>query len=158
MSGRGPDSARSMMHPMNRLDFSNRVAKRAQYEAFEFTVMSDGVLVRNCSHADPDNHEYRVTVENGTPVDCECPADRKYERACKHRVAVAIRPPIIDAVISRAVTVTSEEGTIMAESDVEHAETQTEEPGCPDCVGEFPCWECYRTGQKDFPEESTPES
>src|SRR6056297_1828761 len=89
--------ARSTMHPLERLDFPTRVAKRAQYEAFEFTVTDDGVRVRNCSHADPTDHEYTVTVEDGLPTACTCPADKRFAGACKHRVAVAIRDPVLAA-------------------------------------------------------------
>lgn len=97
MSERDFDGARSQMHPLTALDFPTRVAKRAQYEAFEFTIVRDGVQIRNCSHADPTNHEYLVTIKDRIPVHCECPADRKYDSACKHRVAVAIRSPVLDA-------------------------------------------------------------
>lgn len=83
------------------MELTNRVLKRAQYEAFTFTIGADGVIVRNESHADPDNHEYQVTVTHGKPVDCECPADDHYESACKHRVAVAIRKPVMEAMTQR---------------------------------------------------------
>ncbi|WP_436932839.1 SWIM zinc finger family protein [Halosimplex halobium] len=86
------------MHPLEQLEFPTRVAKRAQYEAFEFTLSADGVVVRNGSHANPDEHEYLVTVEDRLPTACECPADEQYEGACKHRVAVAIRRPLLDAI------------------------------------------------------------
>jgi len=58
-----------------RLETTNRVPKRAQYETFEVSVELDGVLVRNGSYADPEPHEYRVTVTNGLPTDRECPAN-----------------------------------------------------------------------------------
>ena len=85
------------MHPLEQLEFPPRVAKRAQYEAFEFSVHSPGVQVRNCSHADPSAHEYLVTVRAGVPTECTCPADETFEGACKHRVAVAIRSPVLDS-------------------------------------------------------------
>lgn len=88
-----------MTAPLAELDTSKRVLKRAQYEAFEFTIVKDGVLVRNGSHADPENHEYLVTVDGSLPDSCECPAHAKYDGACKHRVAVAIRTPILDAAV-----------------------------------------------------------
>jgi len=86
------------MHPLNKLEFTSRVAKRAQYEAFEFTLVADGIKVRNGSHANPEEHEYLVRIDNGVPVSCSRPADEHYEGACKHRVAVAIRRPLVDAI------------------------------------------------------------
>lgn len=41
---------------------TNRALKRAHYEAFEFSLLDGDVHVRNESHLDPSNHEYRVTV------------------------------------------------------------------------------------------------
>ncbi|WP_114578519.1 SWIM zinc finger family protein [Saliphagus sp. LR7] len=38
-----------------------------------------------------------MNVENGVPVACECPADTYRDGACKHRVAVAIREPVLAA-------------------------------------------------------------
>jgi len=92
-----------MSVPLTNLQTTSRVLKRAQYEAFEFTIEATGVRVRNASHAKPADHEYVVTITNGLPSACECPADRKYDGACKHRVAVAIRKPILDAAIDRQI-------------------------------------------------------
>ncbi|WP_226021907.1 SWIM zinc finger family protein [Halomicrobium salinisoli] len=78
------------MHPLEALDFSTRVAQRAQYEAFSFTVLPAGIRVRNESYLDPAAHEYEIAVDDGIPVCCSCPADDRYGGACKHRVAVAI--------------------------------------------------------------------
>ena len=87
-------------HPLTDLEYSSRVLKRAQYEAFAFSLYEGDILVRNESHADPAAHEYRVTIADGQPIACECPADERWEQACKHRVAVAVRPAILDAVQS----------------------------------------------------------
>lgn len=92
-----------MATPLSRLETTNRVLKRAQYEAFTFALADGGVLVRNESHADPDDHEYHVTVNRGVPVACECPADEHYDGACKHRVAVAIREPVLQAGIRQRI-------------------------------------------------------
>ena len=81
------------VHPLVSLDFSPRVRKRAEYEAFTFSLVPNGVLVRNESYADPANHEYAVQVTDGVPVACDCPADANFAEACKHRVAVAMRRP-----------------------------------------------------------------
>ena len=73
------------MHPLERLEFTTRVAKRAQYEAFEFTITEVGVRVRNCSHEEPAEHEYVVSVADGLPTACECPAHDWIGGACRSR-------------------------------------------------------------------------
>lgn len=77
----------------------HRILKRAQYEALVFSWLDGDVQVRNESHADPDNHEYVVRVEGGEPVACTCPADTQYDYPCKHRVALAIRRPVLEFVV-----------------------------------------------------------
>ncbi len=84
-------------HPIERLEPTQRTLRRAQYEAFEFELTEQGVLVRNTSHANPADHEYLVTIEDGLPHSCPCPADEHYQGACKHRVAVAIRTSVLEA-------------------------------------------------------------
>ncbi|WP_433623506.1 SWIM zinc finger family protein [Halomicrococcus sp. NG-SE-24] len=137
-------------NPLSKLEFTKRTAKRAQYEAFEFTVLPGGVRVRNTSHANPRNHEYHVTVEDGVPSACECPADDHYDGACKHRVAVAIRVPVLRAAIDQQVA--ADGGT---QEDADELEEATEDAcDCSDLDG-FPCWECVRTGRKDLPDDTT---
>lgn len=87
---------------LDRLDVSTRALKRAQYEAFDFRLTDDGVTVRNGSHAAPEEHVYTVTVAGGVPTACTCPADEHHEPACKHRLAVAIREPVLDAAVANA--------------------------------------------------------
>lgn len=91
-----------MTHPLDRLATTSIVLERAQTEPFSFTIdlVSAGVRARNDQYANPDDHEYLVTIEDGVPVRCECPADAYYPWACKHRVAVAIRRPVLDAAIA----------------------------------------------------------
>ncbi|UHQ99197.1 SWIM zinc finger domain-containing protein (plasmid) [Natrinema zhouii] len=91
-------STSSSAHPIERLEPTQRTLRRAQYEAFEFELVAQGVLVRNASHANPEDHEYLVTIEDGLPHSCPCPADEHYQGACKHRVAVAIRTSVLEAV------------------------------------------------------------
>ena len=81
---------------LERLSPTNRVLKRAQYEAFAFSLYDGDILIRNESHLDPADHEYRVTVVDGIPESCECPADERFDGPCKHRTAIAIRPTILD--------------------------------------------------------------
>jgi len=148
-----------MTVPLAKLDVTNRVVKRAQYEAFEFSVdaVTGGVRVRNTSHADPANHEYLVTVQDGLPVNCECPADEHYEGACKHRTAVAIRRPLLDTL--QTARLVADGGVRSGSSDSERgpaesdSESDRDDCGCASLPGDFPCWECYRTGRRDLPEE-----
>lgn len=141
------------MHPLETLEFSSRVAKRAQYEAFEFTITPAGVCVRNCSHANPEDHEYVVTIEDGLPSHCTCPADREYDGACKHRVGVAIRRPVLDAAILQPDSVACDGGgKLIEEPDSPDKDEEPAESDCDECIGEFPCWDCYRSGRKAFPE------
>jgi hypothetical protein len=81
------------MHPLAALTFSSRVAKRAQYERFDIRPVACGFRVRNESHANPPEHEYRVEMDGSVPIACTCPADERFDGACKHRVAIAIRRP-----------------------------------------------------------------
>ena len=81
------------------LQFDASTQKRAAYEAFTFALDAPRLVrVTNDSYGeDAAEHSYRVNVEDGVPVACECPADTYHEGACKHRVAVAIRAPVLDA-------------------------------------------------------------
>ena len=56
---------------LERLSPTNRILKRAQYEAFAFSPYDVDVLVRNESHLNPADHEYRITVVDGIPTTCE---------------------------------------------------------------------------------------
>lgn len=149
------------MHPLERLDVSTRVAKRAQYEAFEFAVVDGGVRVRNGSYANPAEHQYHVTVQDGLPTQCECPADERFDGACKHRVAVAIRTPVLDAATRRSVAadggshVTDVGDPADAADGPETPDSDEDEPddcACDELSGEFPCWPCVRTGRRELPE------
>ncbi len=69
------------MHSLNQLDFASRIAKRAQYEAFEFTLIAEGAQVRIGSHEHPSDHEYLVRIDDGAPVDYPCAHDEHDEGA-----------------------------------------------------------------------------
>jgi len=126
------------------------VAKRAQYEAFEFTIVPEGVRVRNGSHANPEEHEYLVTVSQDIPQTCTCPANARFDGACKHRVGVAIRKPILDAA-NRQVAADGGVETSAGLASQQQGQ-QEEEDNCEECLEEFPCWECVRTGARVLPE------
>ncbi|MFC7138479.1 SWIM zinc finger family protein [Halosimplex aquaticum] len=151
------------MHPLEQLDFPTRAAKRAQYEAFEFVLTTEGILVRNCSHPDPSEHEYLVAIEGGLPTECECPADEHYESACKHRVAVAIRRPLLDAMAPASQPIVADGGRVESSTTLSDFEEVTDRRGgtddsdesgedCDECIGEFPCWECVLFGRKELPD------
>lgn len=143
-------------NPLEELETTRRIEKRAQYEAFTFSLTPNGVRIRNDSYANPEEHEYLVEVTDGIPTSCTCPADANYSSACKHRVAVAIRKPILDAVIQQQLVA---DGGTQADSptqDYEESEDENENDrdcDCADLSTDFPCWECYRSGRRDFPEE-----
>jgi hypothetical protein len=132
------------------LDPTDRVLKRAQYEAFEFSLFDGDVLVRNESYADPENHEYRVRFVDGVPASCECPDDDAYPGPCKHRVAVAIRRPIVDAVQQRQIA--ADGGVINEQPPNTSDETKSETCDCGELPDDFPCWECVESGRRDIPD------
>lgn len=143
-------------HVLTHLDVSNRFLKRAQYEAFEFTVLDEGVLVRNGSYTNPDDHEYLVTVVDGVPIHCSCPADRTYTPACKHRLAVAIREPVLDAASRATAPTPVADGGTKSSSATEFATEQDDPPewcDCADLSDDFPCWGCYSRGLKPLPDD-----
>ncbi|WP_423743916.1 SWIM zinc finger family protein (plasmid) [Haladaptatus sp. SPP-AMP-3] len=144
----------SSKNVLSQLAFTKRVAKRAQYEALEFSLTTRGVRVRNTSHPNPSDHEYRVTIRNGIPIACECPADARYEGACKHRVGVAIRTPLLQAATNHFLV--ADGGTqIEKEAETHVEDSDSDQPEDCDCdgLGGFPCWPCVRSGRRDLPEE-----
>lgn len=139
-------------HPLAQLEYTTRIAKRAQYEAFEFSIVPTGVLVRNCSHEDPAEHEYVVTVRGNLPVACECPADEKYDGACKHRVAVAVRRPVLSAATAFPLPDGGEVETRSEESSLATVADEPDDCECATLTSSFPCWDCVRTGRKQMPD------
>ena len=141
-------------------DVPTRILKRAQYEAFAFEYVEGDVRVRNESYADPENHEYLVEIEDGLPVSCPCPADKHYDNACKHRVAVAMRRPILDfaneaKLVADGGSTTRERRSATSSLDElggerRDTEDDLEDCDCDDLHDAFPCWECYRIGRQTF--------
>jgi len=129
------------------LDADEQVEKRAQWEAFEFTVLGGGdVEVVNDSHENADDHTYTVHVEGGIPSDCTCPAWEYQPGACKHMVAVAIREPVLEAA-SREQPVRADGGVTLESFGT--GDTDEDECWCDD--HSFPCFECYNAGRRDLP-------
>ena len=131
--------------PLELLEYDEQIAKRASWEAFEFTILGEGdVEVVNGSYDDPAEHTYTVHVEGDVPSDCTCPAWEYQEGACKHMVAVAIREPVLTAV-SGGRSVRADGGMVEADGET------NERPADCDCEPfmrdhALPCWPCYREG------------
>ncbi|WP_277552357.1 SWIM zinc finger family protein [Halobaculum limi] len=145
---------------------ATRVLKRATYEAFEFDVVANGVRIRNASYANPAAHEYIVSLAGGIPATCSCPADANFDGPCKHRVAVAIRGPVLAAAqqrVARPVVADGGEKTVAGTdadeqstnpSDGAREHSASDEPtdcACADLDG-FPCWPCVNAGRRELPE------
>lgn len=128
------------------LEYDEQIAKRASWEAFEFTLLGEGdIEVVNGSHKDPRKHTYTVHVEGEIPSDCTCPAWEHQKGSCKHMVAVAIREPLLEAVATEPST--RADGGVAVE-----AEPDDSSKGC-DCdklSDDFPCWPCVRDGKREL--------
>lgn len=131
---------------------TDRVLKRAQYEALEFAFLDGDVQVRNGSHQYPTDHEYRVSIVDGVPMACECPADAAYEGPCKHRVAVAVRPRILETVTKTRAVGDADEVTDREQLADLSEDVDTTQCDCDELPDDFPCWECVRTGRRNLPE------
>lgn len=131
---------------LSELQYSEKTAKRAQFEGFEFSIEGPGrVRVTNASYGEEkDDHSYTVTVTDGVPTECTCPADEHREGACKHRVAVAIRGPIMEA--AAGVPARADGGMVVAPDTQGESDQDTRPEDC-ECLPSFedlPCWPCYR--------------
>jgi len=132
-----------------------RTLKRAQYEAFEFSLDAPGIVrVKNRSYDDADDHTYRVNVEDGVPVACECPAFQYRDGPCKHQLAIAVRKPVLDAATARETPKAVTDGGVrgarpsVTDATTHDTETQTrpDDCQCSPSFEELPCWPCYRDG------------
>jgi len=76
------------------LNFSARTAKRASWEAFEFSVEGPYLVrVTNASYGfEKEDHSYLVGIEPRNsllvPSECDCKADLYNESDCKHKLAL----------------------------------------------------------------------
>ncbi|WP_232833779.1 SWIM zinc finger family protein [Saliphagus sp. LR7] len=120
----------------------------------------------NGSYGDDEkrDHTYRVNIENGVPVACECPSDTYQDGACKHRVAVAIREPVLEAATAddsqdRVATdggglvVAGDGGAVLESDDVDETTTETEDCACSTLPGDYSCAACYIDGDAEWPDE-----
>jgi hypothetical protein len=80
-------------------DEQSDIERRAEWEAFEFSVPLAGrVRVQNNSYGDDSNeHEYVVAVEGGSAEWCTCPHHEHRDERCKHMSAVENQPAIMSA-------------------------------------------------------------
>ena len=128
------------------LDADAKIAKRASWEAFEFTLIGGGdVEVVNTSHEEPSEHSYTVHVEGGIPSDCTCPAFEYQNGPCKHQVAVAIREPVLEAATAEP-TLKADGGVTVEGIESDHSEERPDDCDCSPLFEELPCWPCYRDG------------
>lgn len=79
--------------------------KRSQWEAFSITLHPDKsgvIVVVNRSKSAPSSYEVEVCPDG--PVSCTCPdwRHREPEGGCKHQIAVAREPALIDAANHRS--------------------------------------------------------
>ena len=127
-------------------DPPTRVLKRAQYEAFAFELLDGDVRVRNESYVDPAAHEYRVRIRDAVPHSCSCSADASSDPPCKHRVAVAIRPRILDLAVQMRVVA---DGGISSSGDDDTTDLPCE---CEQLSEALPCWNCIDAGRRNLSE------
>lgn len=140
---------------LSELTYSEKTAKRAQWESFEFSVPANGtVVVANVSYGDEaDEHTHAVNVEDGVPTSCTCKGDEYQPGACKHRVAVAINAPVLSA--ASASGPDGKRALADGGALVEPVQEENDEDEDCDCAhfeeGALPCFECYREGIEEVP-------
>ncbi|WP_424004762.1 SWIM zinc finger family protein [Haloarcula salina] len=93
-------------------------------------------------------------MDGVVPIACSCPADERFDGACKHRVAIAIRRPSWspEQAPSRETTRIRGDGgpsvnpntADVTPSDERHSAEESAPDDCEDCLPALPCWECYR--------------
>lgn len=135
------------LHPSEVVDVLSpdaETVKRAEWEAFEFTLLGDREIeVVNTSHEEPEEHTYTVHVEGGIPAHCTCPAWEYQNEACKHMVSVAIREPLVEAVDAEP-TVKADGGVTVEEAGSDHSDERPDDCDCTPLMEDLPCWPCYR--------------
>ncbi|WP_323675262.1 SWIM zinc finger family protein [Halorubellus sp. PRR65] len=146
------------------LTFTALTRKRAEWEAWEFTVVGPyQVKVTNASYGYlSEEHAYVVGVEERegvvVPAECACPADVHGDKACKHRVAAATvaGPTVLNAAVDfenpapdpdALASATTAADLLTLRGGVPD-DAQSEE--CPECAGlsSMPCWACVRDGKR----------
>jgi hypothetical protein len=160
------------------LSFDEKTAKRAEWEAFEFTIVGPHLVeVANASYGfEKDDHTYTVgvAVREGVafPAECECPADIHRDQDCKHKVALAtVGGPVILEASANYPTESESSGrsnvppfldklradggaaTAGAGGDsISPYEASPDDCDCAELSDGFPCWPCVRDGHKELPD------
>lgn len=138
-------------HPLDQLHTTNRALHRAQRESFAFRLQQGAVIVRNQTHETPADHEYRVTVRDGVPVACTCPAEAQYAPACKHRIAVAIRDAVRETAMRMQQAAAGDPVDTELSCGQHDAEPEPVDPPadcrCTARPDDVPCWPCVRAGR-----------
>jgi hypothetical protein len=145
------------------LDFDPVTAKRASWEAFEFSIPTENqIRVMNASYgATKAEHTYTVTVDvrdDGiVPLHCTCPADQHQSGACKHRIACAVRRVVLSAAVAYRADPSIDPGepVVLADGgEVNATDYETVKNECVNdvdwCLGPqetsddpLPCFECF---------------
>lgn len=136
---------------------TEKVAKRAQYEAFDYTVPGTGtVRVTNASYGDDAaDHTYDVTIQNGEAASCTCPADEYQEGPCKHRVAVSQTPAVLVAATPEvatdggSTTTTAPDTEDVLEDDVDEEEDVGSREECWCADADLPCFDHFQKGGEE---------
>lgn len=132
VSARFPDD---VAQPPDELETTNRALNRAQTESFAFRLHDGDVLVQNLTYDSPSEHEYRITVREGVPTDCPCPAEMHEAPNCTHRVAVAIRDAVLESAVRMQVATDGETVAADAVDDQpESVDCEVQSAAC-DCDG-----------------------
>ncbi|WP_231188389.1 SWIM zinc finger family protein [Haladaptatus sp. DYF46] len=95
------------------------------------------VGVTNESHENPAAHQYTVSIDDVTDelMACTCPHHVHRNAFCKHMAAVENA---------------TDNGTLNAFPSEDEDDIEPDDCDC-DGLGDFPCWPCVRTGQKELP-------
>lgn len=152
---------------VNHLSFDSETAKRATWEAWEFTVVGPHLVeVTNASYGyQKDDHTYTVGVEErdglALPAEYNCPADVHRKPDCKHKVALATvgGPTVLNAAVnfeipspaSLNIETRTAQDKLQADGGAPRATLQREAETCPNgysrCDGpkseDLPCFGCY---------------
>jgi len=156
---------------------STTTLKRAKWEAFEFTVCSNGIVnVMNVSYGrDTVGHTYSVRLDDGVPIACSCPYYEHRDTSCKHMVAVATTEVVRVAATAAAGNIIRTDNrkvmtdggrkqstftgawhpqqVTLSSTEVNDLDTvSAEKCVCDGVPADFPCWPCYRDGRKNLPD------
>lgn len=149
LSGQESDAPTAMA-----LDADETTEKRAKWESFAFVLPTAGkVNVANHSYGDDEakEHTYTVTVDEGGPIECTCPAFEYHcapGEACKHMVAVTETEPVLAAALE-LVTEDDDEPEIRTDGGIVEAEPESVRPEECTCLArmeDLACWPCFREG------------